>query len=230
MPRQILNASPERWAEVAAATVLARVKACLRDNGHCAVMLTGGRSASKLYTAWSRHPLSCNLHGVAFYFSDERCVPPCHSESNYGLAMRTLFANGLPSGCTVHRMEADNPDPDAAAARYAAALPDHIDVLLLGVGEDGHIASLFPQSAALDETRRGVVAITGPKSPHRRLTITPPVVRQARSVFVLAAGAAKAAVLMEALRSPDRINDLPARMVLGAIWLLDDEKNLWRSP
>ncbi|MBI5329715.1 MAG: 6-phosphogluconolactonase [Betaproteobacteria bacterium] len=230
MTIQILSAPRERWADVAADAVLARIAARLREVGHCAVMLTGGRSAAQLYTAWARHPEFRSLTGVAFYFGDERCVPPDHSESNYGLAMRTLFASGLPAGCTVQRMEADSADQEAAADRYAAALPDYVDVLLLGVGEDGHIASLFPHSAALGETRRRVVAITGPKPPPRRLTITPPVIRQARSVFVLAAGAAKAAALAEALRTPEAVEALPARMVLGATWLLEDETNLWKKP
>lgn len=230
MSVQILSAPQERWADVAADAVLARITARLREAGHCAVMLTGGRSAAQLYTVWARHPGFRSLSGVAFYFGDERCVPPDHGESNYGLILRTLFASGLPAGCTVHRMEADSADQDAAADRYAAGLPDRIDVLLLGVGEDGHVASLFPRSAVLGETRRGVVAVTGPKPPPRRLTITPLVIRQARSVFVLAVGAVKAAVLAEALRAPEAVAACPARLVLGATWLLDDESNQWGNP
>ncbi len=230
MSEQILSAPRERWADVAADAVLARITARLREDGHCTVMLTGGRCAAQLHTAWACHPDFRRLSGVTFYFGDERCVPPDHSESNFGLAMRTLFAAGVPAGCAVHRMEADSADQEAAAARYAAALPGRIDVLLLGVGEDGHVASLFPHNVALGETRRGVVAITGPKPPLRRLTITPLVIRQARYVFVLAAGAAKAAVLAEALRAPEAVAACPARLVLGATWLLEDESNLWGSP
>ena len=77
-------------------------------------------------------------------FGDERCVPPDHDESNYGMAMQTLFSHGVPIECSVFRMEADAIDIEAAEQRYADLLPDSIDVILLGVGEDGHIASLFP--------------------------------------------------------------------------------------
>ncbi len=174
-----------------------------------------------MYSAWSREFNIYSLENVGFYFGDERCVPPDHPESNYGMAMGTLFEAGMPQGCTVHRMEAESYDLEAAADRYAAVLPESIDILLLGVGEDGHIASLFPYSAALHENRRRVLPIIGPKRPCQRLTITPPVILQAHSTVVLAAGAAKAAVLTEALRMPDSIDALPARLVTSGTWLLD---------
>ena len=95
------------------------------------------------------------MTGVSFYFGDERCVTPDHAESNYGMAMKTLFPQSVPTGCAVFRMEADTADQEAATQRYAYLLPDLIDVLLLGVGEDGHIASLFPNNAALKESSDG---------------------------------------------------------------------------
>ena len=100
-------------------------------------------------------------------------------------------------------------------------LPDSIDVLLLGVGEDGHIASLFPNSTALQELNRRVISITGPKPPFKRLTVTPQVITKARSVFVLATGSAKAAMLYAALDNPNDIETLPARITLGGTWLID---------
>jgi 6-phosphogluconolactonase len=119
-------------------------------------------------------------------------------------------------------MDGADPDRDAAAWRYDEALPEKMDVLLLGVGEDGHIASLFPGNEAMNEAGRRVVAVVGPKLPCERLTITPPVIKQARSIFVLATGAAKAAVLNELLAVPDNaVVMLPARLVLHATWLLD---------
>jgi 6-phosphogluconolactonase/glucosamine-6-phosphate isomerase/deaminase len=119
------------------------------------------------------------MTGVSF-FGDERCVLPDNAESNYGIAMQTLFLHGVPVRCAVFRMGADAADREAAAQRYADLLPDSIDVLLLGVGEEGHIASLFPNSASLQERKRRVIPITGPKPPFERLTITPPVIAQAK--------------------------------------------------
>ena len=140
---------------------------------------------------------------------------------NYSLFLQTFFQYRVPAGCSVFRMEANAIDIEAAAKRYADLLPDSIDVILLGVGEDGHIASLFPNKAALQECKRRVVHITGPKPPFERLTITPQVIAKARSVLLLATGSAKAAVLCAALNNPNDIAALPARLKLGGTWLMD---------
>lgn len=210
------------WPKMAAALVQGRIDSILQRQGQCGVMLTGGRSAERLYGVWSEFPEFQLLKGVRFYFGDERCVPADHPESNYGMAMRSLFRRGVPAGCAVFPMDGADPDCEAAARRYDKTLPEKVDVLLLGVGEDGHIASLFPGSEALREAGRRVVPIVGPKLPHERLTITPPVINRAGSIFVLAAGAAKAAVLSDLLAVPGNdVLALPARLVLHAIWLLD---------
>ncbi len=193
----------------------------MRATGACSVMLTGGRSAQQLYAAWAALPGFVSLRQVGFYFGDERCVPPDHAESNYGLAMRTLFACGVPPACVVHRLAADAEDLDAAAADYAAALPGEIDVLLLGVGEDGHVASLFPGSAALRERQRRVLPVSGPKAPCRRLTVTPPVLAGARQTLLLASGPAKARVLARALRGAASSDELPLLLARRATCLLD---------
>ncbi|MDO8313512.1 MAG: 6-phosphogluconolactonase [Sideroxyarcus sp.] len=209
------------WPMQSARLIQGSINAVLFERGQCSVMLTGGRSAERLYTAWAGLPAFLQMTGVQFYFGDERFVPPDHPESNYGMAMRTLFNQGVPLGCSVFRMEADDPNHEAAALRYEVGLPDKVDVLLLGVGEDGHIASLFPGSVVLKEVHRRVVSVTGPKPPHERLTITPPVIAQARSVFVLATGAAKAQILVKALQKAGDFDTIPARLVLNATWLLD---------
>lgn len=211
------------WPKMVAALVQARIDSVLQRQGRCSVMLTGGRSAERLYGVWSELPEFSLLKGVRFYFGDERCVPADHPESNYGMVMRSLFRRGVPAGCSVFPMDGADPDRDAAARRYDEALPEKMDVLLLGVGEDGHVASLFPNSAALQEQKRWVIPITGPKPPIDRLTITPPVIANAQSVFVLAVGGAKAAVLYSALNMPADFACLPARLALKATWLLDAE-------
>jgi 6-phosphogluconolactonase len=195
----------------------------LRATGACSVVLTGGRSAKQLYAAWAALPGFASLRQVSFYFGDERCVPAGDPESNYGMAMQILFQRGLPTGCSVSRMEVEGADREDEARRYEALLPAAVDVLLLSVGEDGHIASLFPNSAALQEKKRRIISITGPKPPFDRLTITPPVIANAQSVFVLAVGEAKAAVLRSALNMPADFARLPARLALKATWLLDAE-------
>lgn len=217
----IFSCSPERWAGEVVSRLQAEIIARVRDTGACSVMLTGGRSAERLYSYWGALAEFQQLHGVSFYFGDERCVPPEHADSNYRLAIQTLFQSGVPTGCSVFRMEADSANIEAAARRYESLLPAAVDVLLLSVGEDGHIASLFPHSAALREYQRRVVPTAGPRLSFDRLTVTPAVVASAWSVFVLATGEAKAKVLHRALSMPEDSSSLPACMVLNAVWLLD---------
>lgn len=209
------------WPVQSAQLIQSRINAVLVNKKLCSVMLTGGRSAERLYTAWAELPAFRQMAGVQFYFGDERCVPPDHPESNYRMVMRALFNQGVPTGCSVFRIEADALDLEAAALRYEHVLPEKVDLLLLGVGEDGHIASLFPGSVVLQEVDRRVVRITGSKPPHERLTITPLVIARAKSVFVLATGAAKAQILVKALQMAGDFDILPACLVLNAIWLLD---------
>lgn len=210
------------WPTSVAILIRDAIQKTLLERGSCNVMLTGGRSAEKLYLAWAALPDFQNLRDVRFYVGDERCVPTEHPDRNYGLVMRTLFSRGLPKGCAIVRMEADHADRDAAAVDYEQQLPEKLDVLLLSMGEDGHIASLFPHSAALHETRRRVVSVTGPKSPFQRLTITPTVIQNAREVFVLALGEQKRAVYEEALRNSADIDAIPARLVLSRTWIFGD--------
>ncbi|VUX54856.1 6-phosphogluconolactonase [uncultured Woeseiaceae bacterium] len=212
---------PSEWATQSSKLILGVIAANLREHGKCRLMLTGGKSAEKLYTAWEESSAFCTATGIQFYFGDERCVAPDHPESNYGMSMRKLFPKGVPEGCSVFRMEADDPDREASALRYNNELQERIDVLLIGVGEDGHIASLFPGSPELKETDRRVVPVSGPKPPFNRLTITAPVIAEARTVFVLAPGEVKTQILMRALQEPGAVDALPVRLVLGATWLLD---------
>lgn len=209
------------WSVQAARLIQDCINAILLEHGQCSVMLTGGRSAERLYTSWAELPAFQQMTGVQFYFGDERCVPPSDVESNYGMVMRTLFNQGVPAGCSVFRMEADDPDCEAAVLRYERTLPDKVDVLLLGVGDDGHIASLFPGSVALQEAGRRVMFVVGTKPPYERLTVTTPVITQANSIFVLASGVAKAQILERALQEKHNFVSIPARLALKATWLLD---------
>ena len=209
------------WVESISGDLTAAISEVRRSKTYCNVMLTGGRSAEQLYRALADSGAVHKFGGVRIFFGDERCVPPDHPDSNYGLAMRTLFRDGAPTSCDVIRMSAECPNFDAAAAAYDALLPERIDVLLVSVGEDGHIASLFPGSPFLFETRRRVVHVLAPKSPFKRLTVTPSVITEARQVFVMAIGEDKAAIYERAKLVPKDISELPARLVLNATWFFD---------
>jgi 6-phosphogluconolactonase len=126
----------------------------------------------------------------------------------------------IPSA-NVHPMDGGRADRDGAARDYEKVLPARIDVLLLGMGPDGHTASLFPGSPALNETERRVVAVTAPKPPAERLTITPPVIAAAINVVVLVTGAEKAGMVAKVLDGAATPAELPVWLARGGTWILD---------
>lgn len=223
MQPEIIQHPTSHWADLSARYVQAVLFEKSVLNYRCAVMLTGGRSAERLMLSWADLPDFAQLNNIDFFFGDERCVPPEHEESNFGLAMRTLFRFGIPAGCVVHRIKAESRDKDLTADLYAKLLPDRIDLLLLGVGEDGHIASIFPGSSALNETRK-VVPVIGPKPPAERITITSTVVCQSKSIVVLASGEGKLAPLKGVLVSSASAEQCPARLAQHATWLIDFDR------
>ncbi len=202
------------WESDAAERIAVAIRMAAAARGRCSVALSGGSTPRAIY------PLLRDLPWPAldFFFGDERAVPPEDPESNYRMAQETLF--GSHPGSRVHRMEAERPDLDRAAGEYAKLLPDAIDVLLLGMGPDGHTASLFPGSPALDERARKVVAVIGPKPPPRRLTITPPVIEAAREIVVLVRGADKAAALQRAREGAWNPKETPAQLARRGTWIV----------
>jgi 6-phosphogluconolactonase len=209
------------FAVTAAAEIAGLLGGAIRDRGTASLALTGGTTPRPVYAELARYP-GIRWERVQIYFGDERAVPPDHPDSNYRMARETLLVTAAVPATNVHRMEAERPDEAAAAAAYARILPAHLDLVLLGIGEDAHIASLFPGHPALGE-RRLVVPVTGPKPPPRRLSITPPVLAAARLTLVLADGANKADAVARALEGGDPPVECPARLVRGGWWVLDRE-------
>ena len=121
----------------------------------------------------------------------------------------------------IHRMPADDPDRDAGARAYESVLPQSLDVLVLGIGEDGHTASLFPGSPSLDESDRRVIPVIGPKPPPARLTLTAPAIRAARRRLVLASGAGKADAVARALEGPWAPSATPVQLAKNGTWFVD---------
>ena len=223
-PTPELHVEPAtHFAAAAAEWIAAALEADLRESGHCAIALSGGETPRPVYEHLAANPRTPRIRwrDVDVFFGDERAVPPRDPESNYGMAAAVLLGRDPVSASRVHRLEAERPDREAAAREYAAMLPDRLDVLILGMGADGHTASLFPGSPACAERVRRVVPVTGPKPPVDRLTITPPVIAAARRIVVLVAGEAKAATVARALEGPLEPRDLPVQLARGGVWFVD---------
>jgi 6-phosphogluconolactonase len=189
----------------------------LRDGG--SVSLAGGSTPRPAYELLAAEP-GVRWERVTVYFGDERAVAPDDARSNYRMAREALL-DRLATAPRVYRMEGETADLEAAARRYEQDLPDRLDVLVLGMGADGHTASLFPGSPALRERRRRVVPVEAPADPPRRLTITPPVIAAARQVIVIVSGGDKADAVARALEGDLNEDAVPAALAREGLWLLD---------
>ncbi len=209
---QLATRAAERIAE-------ALKKAISADNA-ASLALAGGTTPRAAYEALAKIP-GIDWSKVSIYFGDERAVPPTHPDSNFAMAKAALFDRVPLPAANIHRIIAEDPDQDAAARAYEALLPARISVMVLGIGEDGHTASLFPGSPALNERTRRVLPVIGPKPPPQRLTITPPVIESAGLCLVLATGAGKAEPVRRALEEPLDIQTTPSGLARRGLWLLD---------
>jgi 6-phosphogluconolactonase len=222
-PRRLVVPDERALARRAAEWLVERTRAAVVARGGCSVALAGGSTPRATYEVLGTSALAAAVPwgAIDWFFGDERAVPPEDPESNYRLAVDTLFSGRRDGLARVRRMPADAADPATAAREYGRLLPDPLDVVILGMGEDGHTASLFPGSSALGERRERVVTVVGPRPPARRMTITPPVLETAREVLVLVAGSAKAATLARALEGPLDIHALPVQLARGRTFMVD---------
>ncbi|MCX5742018.1 MAG: 6-phosphogluconolactonase [Proteobacteria bacterium] len=208
-------------ADAAADELVAIAAAAIAARGTCAIALSGGSTPRKLHAALARRGRAVvDWDHVELWFGDERAVPPEHPDSNYRMAMETLVTPLALDPTRVHRMVAEGAERDAAARAYEASLPARFDLVFLGMGADGHTASLFPGSAGLAEASRLVVAnLVAPET--WRMTLTYPALAAARHVRFLVTGADKAGTLAEVLEGPpDRY---PSQRVAGVdvAWFVD---------
>lgn len=231
----IVHADPAVLAEAVAARLLVALVDAQAARGEVSVVLTGGRVATAVYRAVAASPAqhAVDWSRVALWWGDERFLPAGHEQRNETQA-RAAFGRLL-EPAAVHPMPAtggpDRNDPEAAAASYVqrlaaaghpAPLP-HFDLLLLGLGEDGHVASIFPEQPAAYETRP-VCAVRGaPKPPPTRITLTLPTINSAEQVWLVASGRDKAAAVELAFSGAGPVQ-VPAAGVRGVdrtLWLLD---------
>jgi 6-phosphogluconolactonase len=217
MAPEIIIDKPGALAEALSLRFEEEARLAIESRGRVAVALSGGSVGTTFFPRLAKVPVDWSR--AEFFWCDERALPPSDPESNFGLAQRLwLEPAGVPAG-RIHRMEADAPDPERAAEAYAVTLtqalgtPPRLDVVLLGVGPDGHICSLFPGHRLLQERERLVVFVAdSPKPPPARLTLTLPVVQAAGLLVIAAFGTSKAAVLREAFH--DASSPLPVALAM----------------
>jgi 6-phosphogluconolactonase len=209
------------FAGDAARFILDHARKAIAERGLFRLGLTGGRSPRAIHTALIAQAGDLPWKKVQLTFGDERCVPPDHEDSNYRVARESLLdPSGIPEG-NVFRMRGEI-DPEEAAREYEAKLravaarlgePRYVhDLLLLGLGEDGHTASLFPGSPALEETSREVLPVIGPKPPPQRISMTFPLINAAQHILFLVAEPAKREIAEAAIAGDARY---PASRVHG---------------
>jgi 6-phosphogluconolactonase len=205
------------------------------SHGRFSAALSGGSTPRALYTLLAQEPHRGQVpwDGIHLFWGDERCVPPDNPGSNYRLANEALIAHVPIPPENIHRVQGER-EPEAAARLYDRALRDfycgprpRFDLVLLGLGEDGHTASLFPGSEAVGETERLAVAVEAhyQDRPAHRVTLTLPAINTARHVVFLVTGSAKAGIVQAVLDDPR--GHFPAgqvRPTAGQLtWLLDAE-------
>jgi 6-phosphogluconolactonase len=219
----------------AAEAVVGTINDVVGSTGACSLVLSGGSTPRTLYGLLaSRFREQIPWLYVHVFWGDERYVPPDDAQSNYRMAKETLLNHVPCPHANVHPMPTHFSDPDAAARDYEATLKEYFasesprfDLVLLGLGPEGHTASLFPGSPALQERTRWVVAVTAPAEPPIRLTLTLPALTRAANTFFLVTGLDKAQALDHVLVGPADPNMYPAagvRPVEGTlIWWVDQE-------
>ena len=233
-PEIHISPTPQALAEEAARRFAILAREAIGARGRFIVALSGGSTPKTLLRLLALPPYRETLdwRRIQVAWGDERTVPPDDAQSNYRMAREALLAHvPIPAG-NVHRMPAENPDHEAAASDYEATLrtlfggdSPRFDLIHLGLGTEGHTASLFPGSPALHEQERWVAAPFVEKLNTHRVTLTPPVLNAAREVQFLAAGKDKAAIVRDILHAPHNPTELPAQIVAPTdgrlVWLLD---------
>lgn len=235
---------PAALSSAAAQFVAASAAAAVREKGWWSLVLSGGTTPKLLYEYFAKPGFVETIpwDKTHLFWGDERWVPPEHEASNFRMAHEAFIAKLSMPDLNIHRMHGEEASGELAAARYEEELRQFFqtrypgqgmtfpgfDLVLLGLGADGHTASLFPGDSAAIETKHWVVPVHAPQGcyPEARITLTLPVINNARTVLFLVAGAGKAGVLHDILENrTDSEKKYPAARVSGrenVVWFIDE--------
>ncbi len=232
-------ADAEQVSRAAAEAFIGFAREAATKDGRFTVALSGGSTPRRLYEFLAESPFNTQVtwETLEFFWGDERAVPPGHADSNYRMANDVLIRKLAIADSRIHRMPAEREDLEHAAWDYQVEIarafgvdpdgePPQFDLVLLGMGTDGHTASLFPYTEAIREETRWVVSSYVPKLDSYRLTLTARILNNAAHVMFLVAGADKATPLEEVLEGPFDPERLPSQLIqprLGDVtWLVDN--------
>jgi 6-phosphogluconolactonase len=223
MTGAIIHPHPDADAVAAAAAehLAEAARRASAERGRFRVALSGGSTPRLLYQRLATPELGAAIDWQRWeiYFSDERSVAPDDPHSNYRMAHEAWFSRVALPAANVHRMRGELSSAEAAALYEAELGAQPLDLVLLGMGEDGHTASLFPGTPALAEHERRVIPATSPVPPHGRVSLTLRALNEARTVLFLVTGASKSRRLVQVLAErtePSTVDSLPASRVRSA--------------
>jgi len=229
--------SPEDLARAAAELFVVRCREAIEQRGVFTVALSGGSTPKFLFEllADSNEPFREQIpwSNIHFFWSDERHVPPDHPDSNYRMANEAMLSRVPVAKNHVHRVPSENPDAEEVASEYEHTLIEttqqslpQLDLILLGLGPDGHTASIFPGSEVLHETKRLVAAPWVEKFQTYRITMTLPLLNNGASIVFLVSGAEKAKILNEVLEGPEKYPAQAIKPTHGELlWMIDKAAN-----
>ncbi|MGH9767967.1 MAG: 6-phosphogluconolactonase [Blastocatellia bacterium] len=224
---ELARESARRFAELA--------EVFTNDVGRFTVALSGGSTPKAMFQILAEKPFADSLPWPLFYFfwGDERCVPPDHPDSNFRMAYEPLLSKVPVPRENIFRIPAEEADPQRAAETYSETLRrffgedmPHFDLIFLGMGADGHTASLFPGTAALRVNDRIAVANSVEKFQSWRITLTADAINRARNIIFLVAGEDKAPALKEVIQGPRNPELYPSQLIepfYGTLlWMVDE--------
>ncbi len=231
----MVSGSRSELEEAAAAEFLQIVSNVLSKRALCHIALAGGGTPRRVYrlVGSGSQKMEIDWDRVHLFFGDERMVPPTDSDSNYRMVYAELISHVPIPAVNVHRMRGEVPAEDAAAmydeelAAIFQAKINTFDLILLGLGKDGHTASLFPGTDAVEETLRSVRAVHVPWYGSWRTTLTFPIINRAREVIFLVSGKSKASIVHRLMTAAGPAVELPASLIRpengNLRWMLDSE-------
>ncbi|MBU0756406.1 MAG: 6-phosphogluconolactonase [Planctomycetes bacterium] len=235
-PKIRIFANIEAIASAIAELFVSEVKSCIEQNRDCFIALSGGGTPKKVYETWAKSRISERVfwERVHFFWGDERCVPPDHPDSNFGMTRKVLLSRVPLPAKNIHPIRGELP-PEQEAGRYEneihACLPHdsdgmpRFDWILLGMGADGHTASLFPKAGLLDETGRLCGVAIHPETKEQRISITLPLISRAKRIIFIVTGSTKAETVRSVLKKPNEAGDLPVLRIIPRAgqpeWYLD---------